>query len=222
MQPQEPTIVQSLVSKNHMRLLIFTAVLLSLLSLTLTTAATQSDSAASLEAEEYVVYSAVLNGVSSSPELKQLVINIETSSKEKQPFIGIIGGMVRTGAKPPEAADDTWSEFNARNGKSGLLDRRLDLKLPYVLVTDEKLKTFFVKGPNGEIDGGIWQTFYKQYPGAQGVLAFSRVGFNSKKDEALVYVANQSGLVGGSGRFVLLSRSSGNWAIQKQVLIWIS
>lgn len=172
--------------------------------------------------EEYVVYSVLLNSEYASPKWQQFVINVETSSRAKPSFIGFVGGLVGTGEKRPETQSDTISDFDTKNKTSFLLEWRFGLKDQYVLVTDETLKTIFVKNADGYIDGEIWKSFYKQYPGASGIYALSRVGFNAKRDEALVYIAVQRGLVGGSRRFFVLSKQKDSWAVQKQAMIWLS
>jgi hypothetical protein len=182
-----------------------------------------SDRALIQDPEEYVVYSALLNSKFASAKVQQFVINDETSSRTKQPFIGFIGGRVGTGAKRPETESDTMSDFDAKNNdNSCLLERRFDLKVEYILVADEKLHIIFVRDKDGHLDMESWPRFYKLHPGTPGIVVFSRVGFNAKKDQALVYVAIQSGLVGGSGTYFVLAKSNKNWEIQNQIVMWLS
>jgi hypothetical protein len=181
-----------------------------------------SDETSVQDPEEYAVYSAVLNALFASPKLQQFVINSETSSKTKPAFVGFIGGLTWSGAKQPETESDTASDFDAKNDKSYLLNRQFDLKMQYVLVASAELHTIFVQDAGGHPDMESWTRFYKQYPAAPGILAFSRVGLNSRKRQALVYVTNQRGLVGGSGAFVVLAKTGKTWEVQKQVMVWIS
>jgi hypothetical protein len=186
-------------------------------------ASTQNNETVLVEdSEEYAVYSVLLNSEYASDKLQQFVIVNETSGKTKQPFIGFVGGLVRTGAKWPETESETLSDFNTKNENSCLLDRRFDLKTQYVLVTSDKLHTIFVTDAKGNIDSDSWQPFYKRYAGAPGIIAFSRVGFNSSKGQAFVYVANQRGLTSGTGKLFVLSKSSKTWEIRKTVLVWMS
>jgi hypothetical protein len=186
-------------------------------------ARTQGDEPGTIQdSEEYAVYSAVLNSEYASSKMQQFVITAETSSKTKPAFIGFIGGFVRTGASWPETNPETESDFNAKQEKTCRLERKFELNTKYVLVTSDQLHAVFVMDANGKIDKDIWKPFYQQYPGAPGIIAFTRVGFNAHKDEALVYVVHQSGLVGGSGRVFVLTKRDKTWEIQKQVLIWLS
>ena len=61
------------------------------------------------------------------------------------------------------------------------------------------------------------------YSGAPGITEFSRVGFNSKKNKALV----EAGFSGRShlqtcGYLVLLEKRKNSWVIQKKAISWIS
>jgi hypothetical protein len=176
------------------------------------------------DAEEYAVYNAVLDSIyaSSEPKPQQFVINVEPITETQHPSTGTIGGLTGTGAARPETAPDTKSDFDEKGKKSCRLDRRFDLKVPYTLVVNDDLNKIFALDPSGHIDPKVWDHFYQRYPGAAGIVAFSRVGFDSKKNQALVYLVIQYGLVGGSGEFCVLVRNDGKWTIEKQVLIWLS
>jgi hypothetical protein len=173
--------------------------------------------------DEYAVYSDLLNALFSSSKAQQFVINSETSSKSKGAFVGLIGGFVRTGASRPQTESDTKTDFDQKNDKSNLLERHFELNIPYVLLSSNDLRAIFVPdGDDHHLDMDAWKRFYGEYPGAAGVLALSRVGFNSKKNQALVYVQIQHNLLGGKAWFVLLSKTEKNWKIGQQVLMWMS
>jgi hypothetical protein len=63
-----------------------------------------------------------------------------------------------------------------------------------------------------------WQTLY---PEANALLHLSRVGFNSQKDQALVFISYYAGPLAGSGNLILLEEDSG-WAIVRNLIVWIS
>ena len=67
-----------------------------------------------------------------------------------------------------------------------------------------------------------WQRFNQKYAGSQGLLTFSRVGFNSQKTQALVYFGNQKGSVDGAGYVVLLAYENDTWVVKKGLMLWIS
>lgn len=71
-------------------------------------------------------------------------------------------------------------DFNLKNQSIKSLDETLDIPRIYLLLPrssfDEIVQT----------NGVGWDSFYRQYPNSPGYLALSRVGFNRKRDEALI------------------------------------
>lgn len=172
--------------------------------------------------DEYAVYSAILNSQYDSSKSKKLVINRETTNKKENVCIGFIGGITFSGAKRPETESDTASDFDAKNAKPSLLETRLHVRVPYVLVSNDELQGIFTTDAAGHPNSDGWAQFYKRYPGSSGIVAFSQVGFNLKRDQALVWSVHQNGLVEGTGVFFVLSKNNGVWKVEKQVMIWIS
>ena len=116
----------------------------------------------------------------------------------------------------PDVKSDTMSDFKAKNEKLALLERRLDLKTPCVFVSKDELDAIFNEKMGILEDMGAgWRRFYERYPGAPGFIDFSRVGFDSKKEQALVYLAFEHDYMGGSTRFLVLSKAGKSWEVQK-------
>ncbi len=162
------------------------------------------------DSDEYSVYSAILNSQFTPTKLQQFVINGKTSRITNPAYFDRVA---------PDVEFDTISDFKAKSEKSGLLERRLDLKTPYVFVSEDELDALFNHKVGVLTDIGGWGRFYERYPGAPGLIAFSRVGFDSIKDQALVYIGFQHGYLGGSGRFLVLAKADRSWQVQKQVVI---
>jgi hypothetical protein len=156
----------------------------------------QKDLEASVQdPEEYAVYSALLNARYASKGVQRLVIDDWTPSTKKNQFIGLIGGLTPTGAKRPEVPTEIAADFDEKNKDTFILKNRFSMKLPYVLVAESELREIFHLDSQGHLSQDPWHLFYEKYPGSRGIISLSRLGFNSTKDVALVYVANQSGLV---------------------------
>lgn len=115
----------------------------------------------------------------------------------------------------PEVEEATLEDYQAKNGQMHSIGDLFDLRVKYMLVSEEEL---------GEIDqyDSYWDEFYRRYPNSQGIMVFSRVGFNSSITQALVYMGNQSGPLSGAGFYLLLARDNGVWMIQKEILVWVS
>ena len=61
-----------------------------------------------------------------------------------------------------------------------------------------------------------WHMFYRKNPQAHGLVNISRVGFNKKATQALVYYAMSCGSHCGNGYMVLLERGLFGWK-----LVWV-
>lgn len=172
--------------------------------------------------EEYAVYSALLQAQYPAKAPQILVIDDWTPSPEREPNIGFVGGLAPTGAGRPAVQPETAADFESKGMHSFRLERKFSSNLSYVLVPESDLRDIFHPDVNGKVGSQPWRDFYERYPGAQGIISLSRVGFNRAKDEALVYVINQADLTGGSAVFYVLAKRRGVWNIEKRVLVFLS
>jgi len=163
------------------------------------------------DSEEYSVYSTVLDSQFAHMDAQQFVIRRETHRIEDPEICDLVARDVES---------ETMSDFKAKNGKTYLLERQLDLKTPYVLVSSDELDAIFNQKVGVLIVGG-WGLFYQRYPGAFGLIDFSRVAFDSKKNQALVYFGYSRNYLGGGSSFLVLSKADKSWKIQKQVTLFL-
>ena len=116
----------------------------------------------------------------------------------------------------PELADEIWSDFQTKNEKPSLLERRFTLSVEYVFVSRQELESVFSKNASG------WEDFYAKYPRSQGILTLSRVGFNEARDTAVLYAGNQWHAAAGEGNMVLMKKTAGGWTVQDRAVMWTS
>jgi len=90
------------------------------------------------------------------------------------------------------------------------------LGIPNELIAREEVAKFF------ENDGGGWEAFYNRYPGSLGLVSFSKVGFNSRHDQAFVYVATTCHWLCGNGEYIVLNNEGGRWMVKVVQEIWES
>jgi hypothetical protein len=64
--------------------------------------------------------------------------------------------------------------------------------------------------------------FAKRFPGSHRVISLSNVGFNSNRNEALVYVSYYCGGLCAGGSFFVLKKRSNKWVIAWQHQLWVS
>ncbi|HYL62367.1 MAG TPA: transferrin receptor-like dimerization domain-containing protein, partial [Candidatus Methylomirabilis sp.] len=167
--------------------------------------------------DDYAVYSAVIAHELKFIGGKLLVLENQTSTSSPERLALLTSG----GGKESEefnatVSAETLSDFGAKNKKPILLAPLLKLSLPYELRTNAELDVFFKKS------GGGYPAFRKKFSGAQGIITLSRVGFNSGRNQALVYVGYNCGPLCGHGDLYLLTKLGTEWTIQIWTMLWIS
>jgi len=172
--------------------------------------------------DEYAVYSAVLDTKYSVDKPGRFVIAAETTSLGKGAFIGVWHGRARGKAKKPEVEGLTSTDFENKNQDTYRLADRFVSSIPCTLAAEDDLRQLFFHERQDEADNGGWRRFRTGYRGARGILAFSRVGFDPAKTEALVYVEYQKDFRDGFGASFVLSREGTNWQVVSEVLQWLS
>jgi len=115
-----------------------------------------------------------------------------------------------------DVAAETAESFQTRNDKAYPIKAVMNLGSPYTLLSQAGRSKIFDQNQSG------WEVFYNRYPNAPGIPSLSRVGFNTAFDQALVYIGTQSNWLAGAGYYVLLKKVDGAWAIDQQVMVWVS
>lgn len=77
---------------------------------------------------------------------------------------------------------DTYRKVNA---EPALLHRGLHPSIEYQVASSAQLEPIFC------YHCGVWPAYYKQFPGSQGLLTFSRVGFSGDGAQAFFYYSNR-------------------------------
>ncbi len=85
-------------------------------------------------------------------------------------------------------------------------------------------RVFQVKGEGEKKTGNPkgFDEFYRLYPKSTGFMSVSRIGCNSAKTQALVYIGNLCGGLCGTGQVFLLVKEGGAWKVQYVTMTWIS
>jgi hypothetical protein len=109
------------------------------------------------------------------------------------------------------------SDYLEHNKDRGPLSKSITTGLPKFSISDAEEEALFKSKKH---DG--WESFYAKYPDAGGIMAFSRVGFNEKRDRAFLYSTISCGWLCGTGHYHLLKRESGKWVLFKSYMAWIS
>ena len=118
--------------------------------------------------------------------------------------------------KDPALQQAALDAFQRVNTQQAFLRRSLHPSIDYQLVTAAQLDSIFCK------HCGFWPEYYKQFPGSQGLLIFSGVGFSADGTQAFFYFSNRCEGQGGAGDYVIMEKHDGRWVIQKDIGMWVS
>lgn len=165
-----------------------------------------------IEVEEQRVYAAVLHEMYPAPVV---VMEEQTSLGILEENLDESLGYLKQ-SFPDQIEPDLLENFKARNRTRYPLSPEMKLGVEFVLLGKEQVEEIFL----GRQDG--WNEFYRRYPGAPGLITFSRVGFNKQFDRALVLVGCQSNWLAGIGYYALLKKVDGKWQIEGTLMTWVS
>lgn len=115
------------------------------------------------------------------------------------------------------AETETVEDFLEKLCSIGHLSRTFRTDLPRSFVASENVH---FEGWPIEKDGS--QSFEKLFPGARGIISFSRVGFDSSLDEGIVSVHFVCGALCGEGWHYILKKRRGEWDVTSKQMDWVS
>jgi len=179
----------------------------------------QSIENATIEREEYAVYSATLSALQEWYKPKYWMIEQWVIANPTLAYGGIQKKNVYFAMKgAPIASDETFEDYSKRNKSNRWLERRLDLKTEYVIVDFREIeKTFPQLDPNYPP-----KPFSEKYPGAGGFIRLSRVGFNGQLDEALILATWSCGMLCGQGELLFFTKRNGVWTVVNRAMLFVS
>ena len=187
---------------------------LFILAISLITIAASAATKYILGPEEYLVYATLIDDWYVNDQSELAVIRGRTALHRSRFFLAKELAYVKDGM--PELEQSTVNDFVAKNLESYPLDAFVNQRADYKLLSQEEINHLF------HLKDG-WIKFYEKYPDSNGILTFSRVGFNLDKQQALVYVANQWDSFSGAGIYVLLEKNyDDSWDIIQELSIWNS
>jgi hypothetical protein len=167
------------------------------------------------EAEEYAVYSTLLNAMYDGGHSDRILIRDQTSVDNLEDK-AIASPLESLRLQNPLVEQETLDSFRGANEHSYRFDSRFRLPGASRFVDAQELEGYFREG------GGGWQAFNRDYRNAGGFITLSRVGFNRDLNQALVYLASACGETCGLGSLVFLVKEGGTWRIKGTTSVWIS
>jgi len=168
--------------------------------------------------DEYAVWNVLLTQKYSVGTVKELVIRDRTARQNLDV------------ARLPNfegAASDAASNLKAKNQVQYNIANKLSTNLPHTFLSQEAENKLFHYPSDNRIDAEAfkkiqdgWSQFRQDHPGARGLITLSRVGFNSDKSVAVVYIGIQASMMKSNGTCFLLTKKNGSWEIEREDVIW--
>ena len=114
--------------------------------------------------------------------------------------------------KVPGLEAATVEVFRAVNTEPTTLRPSFHLPVGFRLVEYPEIESILNKSG--------WPTYNERYPGSQGWLTLSRVGFNPRGNQALFYAVNVCGGLCASADYVVMEKQASGWRILKEIEVW--
>jgi hypothetical protein len=182
--------------------------------------APQSKTTTALDEEEYSVYSALIQSLYTGGA-KVVVIdnfvsgcvpvgnNAEGEKSWQQ-------SLDKLPAKLPTLSTKTIADFKSKSRVCRSIDAKLTLPTKYILLSQAERRAIFSKADVNK----SWQSFQQKYPGANGYINVSNIGFNEDRTQALVDTFRKCGEKCGGEKMVVLTKVNGKWSVTATHKIW--
>ncbi len=156
---------------------------------------------------DYEIYSLILDGYSN---IDEFTVRQETTLWVEINLNGIFERLI----SDVDADTSIFIDYISKNETIHYLDSN-KFKVAgkvVILISAEELEDYFD-------DWFHWDWFYDKYPDSNGLIVFSRIGYNSDKSQAIVRFERIPGSHGhGEGSLVYLAKNNNNeWKIIKWV-----
>lgn len=180
----------------------------------------QSNTIAAIDDEEYAVYSALIQSLYANGA-KVLVIdnfvsgcvpvgnNAEGERSWQQ-------SLDKLPSKLTKLSPQTIADFKSKSRTCRTIEAKLTLPTKYILISRQERSAIFSKAHVTK----SWQSFNQKYPGANGYINFSNIGFNEDRTQALVDTFRKCGDKCGGEKMVLLAKVNGKWSVSATYKIW--
>ena len=171
-------------------------------------------------AEEYAVYSALLDGIKQSPNDGKAVSLFVVDDKTSGVPNSCLPDEIAKWEKEIKADElrPLLEDLPAKNRESYSLARHFAVTRSYLLLSADDFSDIFRKK---DLDVG-WDDFYRKYPNSSGYITLSRVGFNADMTKAILYRETYCGVLCAYGGYVLLGKEKGKWNVTRGFLCWQS
>lgn len=117
--------------------------------------------------------------------------------------------------KPFEAS--LFKDFFSKNGNRIKLESKFDNPVKFHLISRSEYVSYMNKG----LKAG-YESLYQKYPDVSGTIEVSRVGYSTKKENAMVIIDFHQNERTGIGYLVELKLENGVWKILNVDMMWMA
>lgn len=114
-----------------------------------------------------------------------------------------------------ELSKDLIDDFNTKNASKHFVQDYFKTELKYLLVKSDEYFEIFDSSYS-------WLNFEEKYPNVSTILQFSRIGFNTQNDKALLFTSMNCGPLCGSTWFLLFEKVNDRWELTMEQQLTVS
>ncbi len=169
-----------------------------------------------IDDEDYAVYSVVLKELfgGKSVALENQVSGCTGIGNNKEGEASWQKSLDGLSGKLKKLSPKTIADFKGKSNVCRTLDAKFNSSVK--LISKQERRTIF----SGKDMRKAWVVFNKKFPGANGYVIVSNVGFNEDRTQALVDISNKCGDKCGAEQFVLLTKINGSWSVIGMNVVW--
>jgi chaperonin GroEL (HSP60 family) len=173
--------------------------------------------------EEYAVYSAVINKMFAGDK-----VTFDTQSQIKLLVIRdhTIKYALHVGRQDwqylekrlPEESQEIFNDFLVKVKEQKQLKDNFKIELKRTLIKKDETEQMFKEKEKEK----VWERFYKSFPNSGGYIGLSRIGFDTKKKHAVVYMEHRCHELCASGHLLLLKKTEEGWTVLEEFGGWMA
>jgi hypothetical protein len=114
----------------------------------------------------------------------------------------------------PAPSIHTVISFVSRNDSEYAINPRIEFSLPHRIIPEATIHKILEQKHSRSV-------FHREYPDWGGFIWLSRVGFNTKRTQALLMICFTPGSDSGEADLVLMQKDSGSWREMATEMLWI-
>ena len=169
-----------------------------------------------IDDEDYSVYSAALKELfgGKAIALENQVSGCTGIGNNKEGEASWQKSLDALPGKLKKLSPKTIADFKGKSNVCRTLEAKFNSSVK--LISKQERRTIF----SGKDMRKAWAAFNKKFPGSNGYVIVSNVGFNEDRTQALVDISNKCGDKCGAEQFVLLTKSNGSWSVIGMNVVW--